>query len=56
MGLDFSRTAAAQRPAAAAAKNELEAVESYDIAADRQKMNEELVNSAEVDALVSTIE
>ena len=56
MGLDFSRAASQQHPSAAAAKNELEVVESYDIAADRQKMNEELVNSAEVDALVSTIE
>ena len=56
MGLDFSRAAMQQQSAAPAAKNELEVVESYDIAADRQKMNEELVNSAEVDALVSTIE
>ena len=31
-------------------------VKEYDIVADRQQMNNELVNSAEVDALVSTIE
>ena len=37
-------------------KNEVMVVESYDIAADRQQMNEQLTNSAEVDALVSTIE
>lgn len=37
-------------------KNELEVVEQYDIVADRQQMNAQLVNSAEVDALVSTIE
>ena len=30
-------------------------VQQYDIVADRQQMNERLVNSAEVDALVSTI-
>lgn len=38
------------------AKNELQVVESYDIVADRQQMNSELVNSPEVDALVSTIQ
>ena len=37
-------------------KNEVAVVEQYDIVADRQQMNETLVNSAEVDALVSTIE
>lgn len=54
MGLDFGKTA--QQPMAAAVKNELEVVESYDIAEDRKQMNEVLVNSAEVDALASTIE
>lgn len=57
MGLDFSKTAqqtiTAQAPQP---KNELEVVESYDIVADRQQMNSQLVNSPEVDALVSTIE
>ena len=55
MGLDFSKTAA---PAASAAtvENEIETVRPYDIAADRTQMNETLVGSDEVDALVSTIE
>lgn len=44
MGLDF-RT-----------KNELEVVEQYDIVADRQRMNAELVASKEVDDITSTIE
>lgn len=57
MGLDFSKvTAPSSAAAAPAPKNELEVVESYDIAADRQQMNTELVNSPEVDALVSQIE
>ena len=56
MGLDFSKTAAKQPQAAPEAKNELEVVERYDIAADRTQMNEELVGSDEVDQLVSTIE
>lgn len=58
MALDFSKTAT-QQPLAAAApepKNEVEVVEQFDIVADRQKMNETYVNSAEVDALASTIE
>lgn len=49
MGLDFGRTAVS----GAAAEPEI--VEKYDIAADRQRMNEVYVNSAEVDALTSTI-
>jgi len=59
MGLDFSKsqTAAAmsgeQQPNV---KNEIAVVESYDIVADREKMNAELVNSEEVDRIVSTIE
>lgn len=56
MGLDFSKTAAVQPTAASEGKNEIEVVEEYDIVADRQQMNERLVNSPEVDALVSTIE
>ncbi|MCI8489634.1 MAG: toxic anion resistance protein [Lachnospiraceae bacterium] len=56
MGLDFSKTATMQQTAAPAAKNEIEIVQSYDIAEDRQQMNAALVNSPEVDALVSTIE
>lgn len=58
MGLDFSKTTTA--PALTAefpqTKEELMVVETYDIAADRQRMNAELVNSAEVDRIVSTIE
>ena len=58
MGLDFSKVTPPEAPKTeqAPAKNEIETVQPYDIAADRQKMNETLVNSAEVDALVSTIE
>lgn len=56
MGLDFSRTAAQQPVIAPDTKNEIEVVEKYDIVADREQMNATLVNSAEVDALVSTIE
>jgi len=58
MGLDFSRVTPPEAPKIeqAPAKNEIETVQPYDIAADRQQMNETLVNSAEVDALVSTIE
>ena len=39
-----------------AEKNEIEVVEQYDIVADRQQMNDNLVNSEEVDQIVSTIE
>ena len=63
MGLDFSKTPKAQpeqtiintQAAAATVTNEIQPVEQYDIVADRQQMNAELVNSQEVDALVSTI-
>lgn len=54
MGLDFSK---AQPPAGEPEdKNEIMVVEKYDIVADRQQMNAQLVNSAEVDVLVSQIE
>ena len=57
MGLDFTKTAQAPEEVTVPdTKNELVVVESYDIVADRQQMNAELANSAEVDALVSTIE
>lgn len=58
MGLDFTKTAAQQQQMQSSmdTKNEIETVKSYDIVADRQSMNAELVNSPEVDALVSTIE
>ena len=70
MGLDFSKAAPQAAPAAApttdaiptaaaapvAQETELSVVEKYDIVADREQMTTELVNSPEVDALVSTIE
>ena len=61
MGMDFSKVVGAQpatqEPAAVPeAKNEIEVVQEYDIVADREQMNAELVNSQEVDAIVSTIE
>lgn len=52
MGLDFS---GAPQPEAQAEEKETEVVQ-YDIVADRQQMNEQLVNSPEVDQLVSQIE
>ena len=54
MGLDFGK----KEPAAVqpAVQNEIEPVEEYDIVEDRKQMNNELVGSDEVDALVSTIE
>ena len=57
MGLDFSRpTTTTVQSTMPEAKNEIAAVEQYDIVADRQQMNQELVNSEEVDHIVSTIE
>ncbi|MBO4867274.1 MAG: toxic anion resistance protein [Ruminococcus sp.] len=70
MGLDFTKAAPQPAPAAAPTtdamptmaaapvqqETELSVVEKYDIVADREKMTTELVNSPEVDALVSTIE
>ena len=60
MGLDFSKstmTAPAQTAnGLKEAKDEIAVVEQYDIVADRQQMNAELVNSDEVDRIVSTIE
>lgn len=56
MGLDFSKTATQQTTVVPDTRDELAVVEQYDIVADRQQMNTQLVNSPEVDALVSTIE
>ena len=62
MAIDFSKsstTAASTTPAQTAlpaTKDEIEVVEQYDIVADRQQMNADLVNSQEVDRIVSTIE
>ena len=57
MAIDFSKSATLQQDAVPSpeTQNEL-AVQHYDIVADRNKMNMELVNSEEVDAIVSTIE
>ena len=59
MGLDFSKTPKTEPQTTiinTTVENEIQPVEQYDIVADRQKMNKELVNSEEVDRLVSTIE
>ena len=57
MGLDFSKAGTTMAPAAASTvENEIEVVKPYDIAADRAQMSAELVDSEEVDAIVSTIE
>ena len=56
MGLDFGKTAQQITTAVPEEKNEIEVVKEYDIVADRQLMNADLVNSKEVDDLVSTIE
>lgn len=56
MGLDFSKANTQQQAAVPDTKNEVVVVEQYDIVEDRQQMNRTLVNSPEVDALVSTIE
>ena len=56
MGLDFGKTAQQTMTAVPEEKNEMEVVKEYDIVADRQQMNADLVNSKEVDDLVSTIE
>ena len=52
MGLDFGKSSIgnpAQAGNGLQEKNEIEVVEKYDIVADRQQMNAELVNSKEVD-------
>lgn len=59
MGIDFGKPADAtgtQQPSSCGATDEIAVVEEYDIVADRQKMTAQLVNSEEVDRLVSTIE
>ena len=56
MGLDFGKTAQQTMTAVPEEKNEIEVVKEYDIVADRQQLNADLVNSKEVDDLVSTIE
>ncbi|MBQ1688237.1 MAG: toxic anion resistance protein [Lachnospiraceae bacterium] len=63
MGLDFSKGGATTTQTATASdvtvlpeSTDIAVVEQYDIVADRQQMNQELVNSEEVDRIVSTIE
>lgn len=58
MALDFSKAkAASAQPAPSTdTQTELQVVQQYDITADREQLNQTLVNSQEVDALVSTIE
>ncbi len=56
MAIDFGKQTTAQAPVVVEEKNEIEVVENYDIVADREQMNRELVNSKEVDDIVSTIE
>jgi uncharacterized protein YaaN involved in tellurite resistance len=57
MGLNFNKpTANTETEVVNVQANEIEEVKQYDIVADRDRMNAELVNSEEVDAIVSTIE
>ena len=58
MGLDFSKASAPTEVETVEAEVITEPLptEKYDIVADRDKMRTELVNTPEVDALVSTIE
>lgn len=56
MGLDFSRKAVQPQTAETPQQKDELVVQSYDIVEDRSRMNTELTNSPEVDALVSTIE
>lgn len=63
MGLDFSKSASItsgtttpEQEALPATKGDIEVVEQYDIIADRQQMSADLVDSQEVDRIVSTIE
>lgn len=57
MGLDFSKRSVQQTTGAVQEETQKEPMpQQYDIVADRKQMNAELVNSPEVDAIVSTIE
>lgn len=56
MGLDFTKTNTQNEVVVPNTKEEIMVVESYDIVADRQQMNQVLVGSKEVDDLVSKIE
>lgn len=54
MGISFNNTASAAEPKSPE-KNELEVVESYNIQADRERLNQELTNSKEIDDMVSQL-
>lgn len=56
MGIDLTRPAIVEAEVIKDnSKTEIETVESYSIQADRERLKQDLVNSQEVDALVSTI-
>lgn len=55
MGLNFSKTSTQAQPSVIKQPQEAE-VQPYDIVEDRKQLNEVLVNSQEVDAIVSAIE
>lgn len=55
MGLQYQPTRAAQPAAAAPEAAESKEIEVYDVSVQRKEMTEKLVNSKEVDDLVSTI-
>ena len=62
MGLDFSKSTTQQSiteplvTSVSEPANEVVEVQQFDIVTDRERMNRELADSAEVDAIVSTIE
>lgn len=60
MGLDFSKSRIVDSQQIVEnlpkEKDDIDVVEEYDIVSDRQKMNRELVDSKEIDDIVSTIE
>lgn len=56
MGIDLTRPAIVEAEVIKDnSKTEIEIVESYSIQADRERLKQDLINSQEVDALVSTI-
>lgn len=56
MGLDFNKISSTAVKEPEKQPEEVAIVEKYDILQEREKMNAQFVNSAEVDALVSTID
>ena len=55
MGINLKSSDTVQAAVNGSSQNELETVASYNIQAERERMTQELVNSQEVDALVSNI-